>query len=107
MGSPAQASSLPSNFESLAISGSGQVTVGINADKTGYALSSTGLDSISIETGLNARQGLSLIGAACAGKSSGVDTGSPVYLGMGVATARISATASSGNRSVVTLNPPA
>lgn len=72
------------------------------------ALPADGLDSVVIEAGLNARQALSIIAAACAGASSGVAAGSPVYKGAGVATTRITATAAAGgDRSGVTLSPPA
>ena len=43
------------------------MTVGTNSDKTGYALLSAGLDSITVETGVNARQALSPILASAAG----------------------------------------
>jgi hypothetical protein len=69
------------------------------------------LDSVPVETGLNGRQALALIAAACAGASSGF-TGiagqTPTYTGAGVATARIHATCdTNGNRSAVVLTPPA
>jgi hypothetical protein len=82
------------------------VTVGTNNDKSGYSLGSAGLDSIVVEAGINARQALALIGSASAGKSSGVAAGSPVYQSMGGTATRISATASNGDRSTVTLTPP-
>ncbi len=74
---------------------------------SGVTLTSAGLNSVVIETGLNARQAISIIAAACAGAATGVSTGSPVYKGAGVATTRIVATASSGDRSSVILTPPA
>jgi hypothetical protein len=82
------------------------VTVGTNNDKAGYSLASAGLDSVVVEAGINARQALALIGSASAGKSSGVAAGSPIYQAMGGTTARITATALNGDRSVVTLTPP-
>ena len=74
---------------------------------SGVALTAAGLDAVVVEIGLNARQALSIIAAACGGTSSGVNAGSPVYKGAGVATTRITATASNGDRSSVTLAPPA
>ena len=75
---------------------------------TGLKLASDGLDSVAIETGLNARQALCLIAAAEAGLVSGADTNTPIFKGAGVATTRISATCDvSGNRTAVSLNPPA
>ena len=73
---------------------------------SGVILTAAGMDDVVVETGLNARQSLSIIAAACGGVSSGVNAGSPVYKGAGVATTRISATASNGDRSSVTLSPP-
>lgn len=71
-------------------------------------LASNGLDSITIETGLNARQALALIAAAEAGKVSGAEANAPVFKGAGVATTRITATCdAAGNRTAVTLSPPA
>lgn len=83
------------------------VTVGTNSDKTGYALSSAGLDSIVVETSVNPRQALSAILSACAGVLSGAGTGTIVIEGGNVVTTRITATTdSSGNRSAVTLSLP-
>jgi hypothetical protein len=83
------------------------VTVGTNNDKAGYALSSAGLDSIQIEAGINARQALSPILAACAGVVAGAGTGLVVIKGGNTSTTRISATTdNSGNRSSVTLTLP-
>ncbi len=83
------------------------VTVGANNDKTGYALASSGLDSIQIESGVNARQSLSPILAACAGVIAGAGTGQVVIKGGNTSTTRITATTdNSGNRSSVTLTLP-
>jgi hypothetical protein len=83
------------------------VTVGTNNDKAGYALSSSGLDAITIETGVNARQALSPILAASAGIVSGAGTGVIVIKGGNTSTTRIVATTdNSGNRSSVTLTLP-
>lgn len=87
---------------------SGAVTVGTNNDKTGYALSSAGLDSIVIESGMNARQALAVIASASAGVLDGAATTTVTIAAAGVpATNRISATVdSNGNRSAVTLALP-
>jgi hypothetical protein len=77
-------------------------------DKTGFSLAAAGLDSIVIETGLNARQAVSLIAAASAGKLSGAATSTITIDGAGVNTDRIVATVDSdGNRTAITLTPPA
>lgn len=77
------------------------------ASKTGYTLSSAGLDSITVETGVNARQALSPILAAAAGNLSGAGTGTITIKGGNVATTRITATTDgSGNRSSITLSLP-
>jgi hypothetical protein len=83
------------------------VTVGTNNDKGGYVLASSGLDAISIEGGVNARQALSPILAACAGVIAGAGTGVIVIKGGNSSTTRITATTdNSGNRSSVTLTLP-
>lgn len=75
----------------------------------GVKLTAAGLDNVVVETGLNARQAVSIIAAACAGKVSGQDTNAPVFKAAGVpATTRITAaTDASGNRTTVTITPPA
>lgn len=84
------------------------VTVTTNNDKTGYSLSSSGVDGITVETGLNLRQAISVIASAVAGVLSGANTTSITIEGAGVATVRIQATVDSyGDRSVVVLTPPA
>jgi hypothetical protein len=83
------------------------VTVGANNDKMGYALGSSGLDTIQVEAGVNARQALSPILAACAGVIAGAGTGVVVIKGGNSSTTRITATTdNAGNRSSVTLNSP-
>ncbi len=83
------------------------VTVGTNNDKLGYALVSSGLDAIEVESGINARQALSPILAACAGVVSGAGTGVVVIKGGNSSTTRITATTdNAGNRSSVTLTLP-
>jgi hypothetical protein len=82
-------------------------TVSTVSDKTGYSLAAAGLDSIVVETGVNARQALSPILAAAAGVLSGATTGTIVVKGGNVATTRITATTdANGNRSAVTLSLP-
>ena len=74
---------------------------------TGLKLASDGLDSVVIETGVNARQAVSAILASAAGVLSGADTGTVVIKGGNVATTRITATTDAdGNRSAITLNLP-
>lgn len=86
---------------------SGSVTVGTNSDKTGYALSSSGVDAITVETGLNLRQAVAITVAAEAGKVSGAGTGTISITGAGVNTTRIVATVdASGDRTALTLTPP-
>ena len=75
--------------------------------KSGYALSSSGLDAVVVETGVNARQALSVIAAAGGGVLAGAGTGTITIKGANVATTRITATTdSSGNRSSITLSLP-
>jgi hypothetical protein len=77
-------------------------------DKTGFSLAAAGLDSVAIETGLNARQALSLTTAASVGRLSGAATTTVTILGAGVATTRAVATVDAdGNRTAITLTPPA
>jgi hypothetical protein len=82
----------------------GKVTAATVDDKTNYALSSGGLDTIVIETGVNCRQAIQAVAAVLAGESTDVDTGSPVFKGIDSATTRVSGTSSGGNRSSITLN---
>ena len=83
------------------------VTVGTVSDKTGYTLAAAGLDSITIEAGINARQALSPILAASAGVVSGAGTGVVVIKGGNTSTTRITATTdNAGNRSSVSLSLP-
>lgn len=61
-----------------------------------------------IETGLDTRDTLAIVLAACGGESSGHDTYTPIYKAAGGSATRIEATTDQyGNRSVVTLSPPA
>jgi hypothetical protein len=83
------------------------VTVGINQDKSGYSLASAGLDSISIESGINLRQAISPILAATAGVISGAGSGQIQIRGGNSTLTRILATTDAlGNRTSVTLNIP-
>jgi hypothetical protein len=84
------------------------VIVGTNNDKSGYALSSAGMDAISIESGINARQALAPILAAAAGVLTGAGTGAIVIRGANAAISRITATTdNAGNRTSVSLSLPA
>jgi hypothetical protein len=83
------------------------VIVGENQDKSGYVLAASGLDAIPIEEGVNARQALSPILAAAAGRLSGAGSETVTIQGGNVATTRITATCDSlGNRSSVVLTLP-
>lgn len=79
------------------------------SDKAGFRLASTGLDSVVVETGLNARQALSILSSAEGGVLAGAATTTITIAAAGVpATNRITATVDAdGNRSAVTLTPPA
>jgi hypothetical protein len=83
--------------------------VGTNSDKAGYSLATAGLDTVHVETGLNARQALAIIASACAGVLSGASGTAIAIAAAGVpATNRIAATVDGdGNRTAVTLTPPA
>ncbi len=85
------------------------ITVATNSDKTGYSLAAAGLDSVVVETGMNARQALSVTVSAAAGVLAGAATTTVTIAAAGVAaTNRVTATVDSdGNRSAVTLNLPA
>ena len=83
------------------------VTVGTNNDKTGYALASSGIDSIIIEVGINARQALSEILASAAGVIVGAGTGTVVTKGANTSTTRMVASIDdAGNRSSISLSLP-
>lgn len=84
------------------------LSAGAVALASGVTLTAAGLDAVVVETGLNARQALSIIAASTAGVLSGAATTTVTVLGAGVATTRISATVDSdGDRSAITLSPPA
>lgn len=83
------------------------VTVGANADKSGYALGASGLDAVLVEPGVNVRQALSPILAALAGVVSGAGTESIQIKGGNSATTRITAAVDAlGNRTSVSLTLP-
>lgn len=70
-------------------------------------LAAAALDSIVIETGVNARQAIAVIGSKLAGKRSGMATATNVYKGLDNTTTRITETTDSdGNASAVTLSLP-
>lgn len=75
----------------------------------GTVLAAAGLDLVVVEAGLNARQAMSIAVAAAAGQLAGGGTTTVTIAAAGVpATTRITATVdASGNRSAVTLSPPA
>lgn len=75
-------------------------------DKTGYALSSAGLDSVIVESGLNARQSLSLLSAIDLGNATGLGTTAVAFAGAGVSTPRVSAVLDSAGNRTVTLHAP-
>lgn len=72
-------------------------------------LTSSGLDAVTVESGMNARQSLSICTSALAGVLAGADTTSVTIAAAGVpATNRITSVVdANGNRTSVTLNPPA
>ena len=84
------------------------VVVGSITDKTGYSLAASGLDAITVEAGVNARQALAPILAASAGVVAGAGTGVIVIKGGNTSITRITATTdNAGNRSSVALTLPA
>lgn len=86
---------------------SGTVTVGTNSDKTGYALAAAGLDQVSIETGVNARQALSLCSSVLVGVVSGAPGSTITMKGVNVTTNRVVASVDgSGNRTSLALTIP-
>lgn len=87
---------------------------GTNLDKSGYSavLTATGLDAITVETGVNMRQAMSPVLASAAGQISGVPdpgvSGTVVVKNPGGTAARITADVDeAGNRTAVVLNLPA
>ena len=97
----------PANFAGLAINAAGAVTAGTVADKSGYSLAPNGLDAVSIEAGVNARQAVSAILASAVGVLAGAATNTITIQGGNAATTRVTATVDAdGNRTAVTLNLP-
>ncbi len=71
------------------------------------AVNADALDSIVIESGINLPQAMAIDLAVSAGQSTGLDVDAPVYKAAGnPGTTRITAVASDGNRTSVTLNLP-
>lgn len=96
------------NGDAISVLSDSNNAISLAGPCVGITLASNGLDAIVVEAGLNARQSLSVIAAAVAGTLSGAGTTSITIHGGGVVTTRIVATVdSSGNRSAVTLSPPA
>jgi len=83
-------------------------TVNTVGDKTGYSLSSAGVDAIlddEVEGSMTLRQALRILLAASAGKSSGGGTSTVNYRDLADSKNRISATVdANGNRTSVTLD---
>ncbi len=74
---------------------------GVQVDKTGYALSSTGANLVLVD-GKTLPAALQYIAASTAGKISGAGTGTEIFLGLDGATTRLTITVdASGNRSAV------
>lgn len=80
----------------------------LGSDALQVKLASDGWDAVMIEPGINARQALSIIGAATGGELSGAQTSTVLIMGLGTLTTRITAEVDgAGNRDIVTLTPPA
>lgn len=98
--------STPAN--KLATDASGRVTVGTNADKTGYSLSAAGVDAIldeTVEGSYTMRQLLCMIVSKEVAKASGGDTNTITFRNLGDTVDRVTMTVdASGNRSAVTFN---
>jgi hypothetical protein len=77
-------------------------------DKSGYALSASGLDTVLVEVGINARQALASVLAVSAGESFGAGTGTTGFRAPTDAKpTRVTATTpGGGNRTSVLLTPP-
>jgi hypothetical protein len=85
------------------------VTAGTVTDKAGYSLAPGGLDAVTVEVGVNARQALALQAAAWAGVLSGAATTRVLIAAANnPGTNRIDAAVDpDGNRTAVTLHLPA
>lgn len=104
-----QLSTIDANVDSILDDTGISGVVVASGSKTGYSLASSGLDAITIETGMNARQAVSIIASAVGGVLAGAGTTTITIAAAGVpATNRITATVDSDeNRTAVTLNLPA
>lgn len=109
----AAAPNMPANFADLAVTAStGRVTVGTNADKTDYGLSTAERGSLAdaihdeaVESALTLRQILRIMLAALSGKSAGGGTTTITFRDQADGKNRISATVDgSGNRTAVTVD---
>lgn len=86
-------------------------TVGAGAGQINLAggsvqLSPAGLDLVLLESGLNARQSLSLLSAIDLGNATGLGTTAVAFAGAGVSTPRVSAVLDSAGNRTVTLHAP-
>lgn len=95
-------------LEAHIASGSAAEALDAAAIKTGYKLAADGVDLVAADASINLRQAVSLILAALAGKISGAETATVTIKGADNATTRILATVdANGNRTAMTLTPPA
>jgi hypothetical protein len=83
-------------------------TTGATVPLTSVILNSAGIDPVTVEAGLNARQALSLIAATTGAKVSGAGTGTETFRNAVADNAnRVIATCdSAGNRTAITYNLP-
>lgn len=72
----------------------------------GVLLAGAGLDAVLIETGINARQALAVIGAAVAGDTSGNEDDDVLVKGLGNAITRLRAIIDANSNHTVTLTTP-
>jgi len=84
--------------------GSGNVALAANCI-TVTQVKQNALNNVTID-GVPLLQHIAIISAACAGQSTGVDVGTPVYDNINGSTPRISCNALNGNRSSVVLSLP-
>jgi hypothetical protein len=118
-GPVATAASIPTNLSTLGITaGAFDASALIHAPTGGGSavavdgsgrviLQPSGLDAVGVESGLNARQALSITAASAAGTLSGTENSAPQIMGAGVSDLRISSvTDGLGNR-VTIIHPPA
>lgn len=95
------------NAGAVVTSGTSTGQIDVSGGKVGVA--SDGMDAVAVEAGLNLRQAIAIIASACAGVLAGAATTSITIAAAGVpGTNRVTATCdSSGNRTAVSLSPPA